>query len=138
MNVKWTLRLILVSALAGLVARSGYSGDPAHPSQGPAVRGLMEEKLMHAQKMLEAVVTSDWVALDTHTSAMEQLTQDPRWMVLKYPEYAQRSAAFVAALDDLKRAASRRDLAKAPEAYAALTLKCVDCHRYLARARMAQ
>jgi hypothetical protein len=98
----------------------------------------MREKLNHAQKILEAVVTSDWVSLETHSRELEQLTNDPRWMVLKYPEYARHSSAFVRAVQDLHRAAAQRDLEKTPQAYIAVTLRCVDCHRYLARLRIAK
>jgi len=128
MNRKWHV-VVALSAFLGLAASS---------SQGPEVNQVMREKLNHAQKILEAVVTSDWVSLETHSRELEQLTNDPRWMVLKYPEYAQHSSAFVRAVQDLHRAAAQRDLEKTPQAYIAVTLRCVDCHRYLARLRIAK
>jgi hypothetical protein len=57
---------------------------------------------------------------------------------LKSPEYSRHSAAFVRAIQDLHRAASQRDLEQAPKAYVAVTLQCVECHRYLARERLAK
>jgi len=128
MNRKWHI-VIALSAFLGLAASS---------SQGPEVNQVMREKLNHAQKILEAVVTSDWVSLETHSRELEQLTNDPRWMVLKYPEYARHSSAFVRAVQDLHQAAAQRDLEKTPQAYIAVTLRCVDCHRYLARLRIAK
>jgi hypothetical protein len=97
----------------------------------------MREKLDRTQKILEAVVTSDWVSLETQSRELEQLTNDPRWMVLKYPEYARRSSAFVRAVQTLHTAAAQRDLDKTPKAFVVVTLQCVECHRYLARARVA-
>lgn len=125
------LRMVVVVPAVAL-------GLSATPTQGPAVAGVMREKLGHAQKLLEAVVTSDWVSLETHSQALERLTEDPRWAVLKYPEYARHSTAFVRAIQDLHRAAAQRDLDKTPQAYVAVTLTCVACHRYLARARIAR
>jgi hypothetical protein len=110
----------------------------ANGSQGPELKRVMREKLAHAQKILEAVVTSDWPSLETHTRELEQLTKDPRWTVLNYPEYARHSAAFVQAVQALHTAAAQRDLEKSPKAYVTVTLQCVECHRYLARARIAQ
>jgi hypothetical protein len=110
----------------------------ATASQGPALDRVMREKLGHAQKLLEAVVTSDWVGLETYSRELERLTGDRRWMVLKYPEYAQHSAAFVRAVQALHTAAARRDVDEAPKAYANLTLACVTCHQYLARQRIAK
>lgn len=122
-------------ALLGLVALLSVAAAPA---QGPAVQRVMREKLGHAQRILEAVVTSDWVALETQSRELERLTNDPRWMVLKYPEYARHSAAFVKTIQDLHRAAAQRDLEETPKAYVAVTLQCVSCHRYLARQRIAR
>lgn len=114
------------------------AGLAARPAQGPELNGVMREKLGHAQKILEGVVTDDWSTIELESRRLQLLTADPRWTVLKYPEYARHSSAFVAALQDLHRAASQRDLEKTPAAYLAVTLKCVECHRYLARARMTK
>jgi hypothetical protein len=111
-------------------------GVTAGPQQ--ILKNVMREKLVHAQKMLEAVVTSDWAGLETHTRQLEQLTKDPRWAVLKYPEYARHSVAFVRAVQALRTAAVQRDLDVTPRAYTDVTLQCVACHRYLARMRMAK
>jgi hypothetical protein len=127
MNTKWH----------GVVALSVFLGLAASPGQGPALNRVMRQKLAHAQKILEAVVTSDWIGLETHSRELERLTDDPAWMVLKYPEYARHSAAFVRTIQGLHRAAAQRDLEQTPKAYVAVTLQCVECHRYLARARLA-
>jgi hypothetical protein len=121
--------LLVFCAVVGLAAR---------PSQGPPLNNVMREKLGHTQKILEAVVTNDWVALETHSRELERLTRDPRWIVLKYPEYARHSSAFVRAIQDLHLAAAQRDLERTPKAYIAVTLQCVECHRYLARERLAE
>ena len=130
MNRKWSAVLVF-SAVLGLAATL-----PAR--QGPEVNSVMREKLEHAQKILEAVVTSDWVGLETHSRELERLTADPRWTALKYPEYARHSSAFIRAVQDLHRAAAQRDLEKTPKAYVVVTLQCVECHQYLARQRFAK
>ena len=110
----------------------------AAPVQNLALDRVMRQKLAHAQKILEAVVTSDWSALETESRELERLTTEPAWTSLKLPEYARYSTAFVAAVHDLHQAAAQRDLDATPKAYVAVTLKCVECHRYLARARVAR
>ena len=112
-------------------------GVAATPRQGPALDRLMREKLQYTQKILEAVVTSNWAALETNSRELERLTRDPRWTILRYPEYAQRSAAFTHAIQTLHKAAAQRDLEATPKAYIDVTLQCVECHRYLARERLA-
>jgi cytochrome c556 len=126
-NRRWRA-LVLCGALLSVSAT---------PSQGPEVKNVMREKLQLAQRILEAVVISDWVNLETNSEALARLTSDRRWTALKYPEYAKQSAAFVRAVEALRSAAVERDLNKAPKAYATLTLQCVECHRYMARQRLA-
>src|SRR5476649_927126 len=128
MNKRWHL----------VVALAAFVGLAASPSQSPELNSIMREKLRQAQKILEAVVTSDWSGLETHSRELEQLTSDPRWMVLKGPEYARHSSEFIRAVQDLHRVAAQRDSEKAPQAYVAVTLRCVECHRYLARERLAR
>jgi hypothetical protein len=127
MTRKW-FAVLMFSAVVGLAVG---------PNQGPRLKGVMRVKLDHAQKILEAVVTSDWVGLETHSRELQRLTADPGWTVLKYPEYAKHSTAFVQAIQVLHRAAAQRDLEETPKAYVAVTLQCVECHRYLARQRIA-
>jgi hypothetical protein len=45
---------------------------------------------------------------------------------------------FTRALDYLVDTAKTRDLDGAPAAYISMTKACVDCHRYVARMRMAK
>jgi 1-acyl-sn-glycerol-3-phosphate acyltransferase len=122
-------------AVAVIVAVVGLA---AAGNQGPGVNRVMREKLIRSQKILEAVVTSDWVGLETETRELRRLTDDPRWTVLNFPEYARHSADFKRTVADLHEAAAQRDLENTPKAYVAVTLSCVSCHRYLARARIAE
>jgi len=128
MKRQWPL-VFGLSALLGVTAQGGQTAQ---------LNRVMRDKLVVAQKTFEAVVTSDWVSLETSSRELERLTNDPRWMVLTYPEYARHSSAFVQAIRDLHQAAAQRDLERTPQAYVAVALKCVDCHRYLARQRIAQ
>jgi hypothetical protein len=106
-------------------------------AQSRATDRVMRQKLAVSQKILEAVVTSRWADLEAGSRELADLTGDPGWAVLKKPEYAQHSKAFRESVEALHEAAARRDLEAAPKAYVAMTLGCVDCHRYLARNRFA-
>lgn len=131
-------RAVMMWKRSAVLAVAVVLSVAAAPKQGHEVNSVMREKLAHAQKILETVVTSDWPGLENEARDLERLTQDPRWTVLRYPEYATHGAAFARSVQELRRAAERRDLEEAPKAYAAVTLQCVACHRYLARARIAR
>lgn len=121
--------VLLICALVSVSATS---------TQGPELNRVMHKKLVIAQKILEAVVTSRWIPLEAQSKELEALTNDPGWMVLKAPEYAQQSAIFRQAVRALHEAAVQRDLEATPQAYSTVTLSCVQCHRYLARNRLAR
>jgi hypothetical protein len=127
MNSKWRGTL-LICAFLNVLPVSG---------QGLALDRVMHKKLATSQKMLEAVVTSDWISLEEQSRELEAFTNDPAWMVLRKPEYARHSDTFRAAVRNLHDAAAKRDLEATPKAYISVTLSCVECHRYLARNRIA-
>jgi hypothetical protein len=101
------------------------------------MKQIMRAKLDHSERILEAVVTSNWPLLDRESEAMAQVVRDPAWAGLTMPEYVRHTAAFLRATDDLIAAAKLRDLEAASLGFVSLTTSCVSCHRYLARARIA-
>jgi hypothetical protein len=124
---------MLIALVAGLVCLTPRTSS----AQTPALKALMREKLAHSQQLLGAMVTSNWAALEEHAVALRKVTTRPAWAVLQSPEYARQTLRFDRALDDLIAAARRKDLDEAPLAYTAVTLSCVQCHRHVARMRLA-
>jgi hypothetical protein len=129
-KIEW--RLIVAVVLIGGVAASVAA------AQTVALSRLMQAKLEHSQKILAAVVTSNWAELQQHSEALQRAAQDPAWSVLTTPEYVRQTTAFLRASEDLVDAAKRRDGEAAPLAYVSLTMSCVQCHRYVARMRIAR
>lgn len=125
------------SLIVALVTGVIWLAPSAADAQTPALAAVMREKLGHSQRLLDAVVTSRWSALEEHAVALRKLTSRPAWAVLQSPEYARQTARFDRALDDLISAARRKDLDEAPMAFTAVTLSCVQCHRHVARMRLA-
>jgi hypothetical protein len=107
-------------------------------AQTVALDRVMRAKLGHAQQLLGDVVTSNWAGIEEHGEALRLATREPAWQVLMTPEYVRQTAAFLRASDDLLDAAKRRDLDATPLAYVSLTMSCVQCHRYVARMRIAR
>ena len=124
-------RLIVVVLMAAL----GGSGASTQTVQ---LKRVMQTKLEHAQRILGDVVTNNWLALQSDAAALKRATRDPAWAVLVSPEYIRQTTTFVRATEDLIDAAERRDLEATPLAYVSLTLSCVQCHRYVARMRIAK
>ena len=127
-TIKWSVSFSLAFVLCTAVAFA----------QERELKRVMRDKLDHAQQILAAVVTSDWPALERQSRDLLRVAENPVWAAtFKTPMYARQSEAFLRATQDLVEAAQRRDLEVAPIAYVSLTLTCVQCHRYTARARVA-
>jgi len=120
--------------IAAVLMVAGFGHADA---QTAATSRLMRQKLVDAQGVMAAVVTGNWGELDRRSKALAKATEDPAWLVLRTPEYAKQGEAFLRAVNDLVDAAARRDSDAAPLAYVALTMRCIQCHRYVARARLA-
>ena len=118
----------------GLVAMSAWGV----PAQTPSTGRLMREKLAHSQKILEAIMTSDFAMLEHESAQLARATESAAWSVFKGPEYVRQSAAFLRATQDLVDAAKGRDLDAAATYYMALTQSCFQCHRYIKNTRLVK
>jgi hypothetical protein len=105
--------------------------------QTQQTKQVMQQKLAQSQQLLGAVVTSNWTALTQRTQALESLTRQPGWQFLETPEYRTYTTGFEKATQALAAAAQQRDQRTAATAYTQLVNSCVECHRYVARARIA-
>ena len=110
---------------------------PAH-GQTPATGRVMREKLVHAQGLLEAIVTSNFQLLERETAALADAPKMKGWMILQLPEYRKHSEAFLRAIADMSAAAKARDLDQAAAHYQALTASCYQCHKYIKAQRLAK
>jgi hypothetical protein len=125
--MKICTRIIVLVALSGGVAFG----------QTPATGRVMREKLAHSQRILEAILTSNFGLLERESAALAKATEVPAWTVLKGPEYLRQSEAFLKALVELRNAAREHDLDAAVLRYNALTTSCFACHRYMKDRRLA-
>lgn len=124
----------LVLALLALTA----SVTAPVQAQTSLTRQVMREKLTHSSQLLAALVTSNWAALERESAALDAVTLKPGWDVLRAPEYVRQTGNFHLSVDALEEASRLRDQRQALSAYNGLVASCVECHRYVARARVAR
>ena len=99
---------------------------------------LMREKLLHAQRILGALTTSDYTLLQRETNALIKVTENPTWKELITPELRPYTGDFTKALADLAGAADRRDYDGAGASYSRLTSACFACHKHVMNTRIAR
>lgn len=129
----------LTAALVLIVVIGGAEADrPAAAGVQPApLPDVMRVKLDLAQTVLRALVTEDFTVLDRAARQLGDLTRQPAWGVLKTPDYARHSAEFLRETENLAASARAGDLNAATLDYAAMTFKCVQCHRHVKGVRKA-
>ena len=99
---------------------------------------FMKAKLAHSQQVLKGLATEDFDLIAKNAQAMSLLCVDEMWMVLQTPEYRERSAEFRRSVDAVTEAAKKKNLEAAALGYVDVTLKCVNCHKYVRKVRMAR
>jgi hypothetical protein len=107
-------------------------------AQTPRTGRLMQEKLLHSQRILAALTTSNYALLQKETLALTRITRNPTWTELITPELRPYTGDFTKALADLAAAADRRDYDAAGKSYSALTAACFACHKHVMNSRIAR
>lgn len=125
----------VLSVLAALMVMTCLTAPAG--AQTALTRQVMREKLTRSSQLLAALVTSNWLALERESAALDAVTQKPGWDVLRAPEYVKQTGNFHLSVDALEEAARLRDQRQALAAYNGLVASCVECHRYVARSRVA-
>lgn len=128
--------MVGVLVCVGLVGTRGHTQDDNLPKKN--VKIFMQAKLVHAQKVLEGLTTDDFDLVAQNSQKMSLLSLASTWQVLQTPEYVRRSTEFRHAVDALTKAAEKENLDGATLAYVNVTLKCVECHKYVRSVRNAR
>lgn len=123
----------IVLAIASVWAAIGLS-QQTRPN---AVKEFMRAKLDHSQKVLEGLAVEDFDMIAKNSQAMSLLSQASNWQVLETPEYLRQSKDFQHTAEAVRDAAKKKNLDGAALAYVELTMKCVNCHKYVRGMRMA-
>jgi len=97
----------------------------------------MRAKLEHSQKILEGLALRKHDQIAKSAKELVALSNAAEWQVFDTEDYLQHSKEFRRSAAALEKAAQERNLDGAALAYMDLTLKCVNCHKYVRGVRMA-
>jgi hypothetical protein len=123
--------ILALTASISLMAAGFSSAQTARTGR------LMREKLLHSQRILAALTTSDYGLLQRETQALTDITKNPVWLELMTPDLRPYTNGFTKALADLSAASTRRDYDSAGASYGALTAACIECHKHVMKSRIA-
>ena len=120
-------RAIVISSLLLLMTSDGTVKSQ---ETGP-VKKLMSLKLDHARTILESIIKQDFETLKESSFRLGVLTASSDWLVIPTPEYSQNMADFRRAVEALGETHKGGDIDSAALAYLDMTLRCVQCHKYV-------
>ena len=129
--------MIRYVCLTIVLVAMGLTFTEARSQQRAAPKDFMRSKLDHSQKLLEGLTLEDYDDIAKHAQELSLLSLAASWQVLQTPEYAQQSLEFRRAADAVVSAAKKKNLDGAALAYVELTMKCINCHKYVRGTRMA-
>src|SRR5260370_3875214 len=84
--------LCVVLVLGGIPLIRIIGQEP--PKKEADVKELMQHKLKHSQKILEAIATNDFDNLSKHADELIILSKEAEWKVIKTPRYETYSNDF--------------------------------------------
>jgi len=126
-----TLVAVAVVVPAVSMSRPPLAQEPTVGDKPNDVAIFMRAKLGHAQLVLEGLALADYdlIARGAHDLALA--SQASSWQVLQTEDYARQSREFRRACESLRSAAKDKNLDGAALAWMEVTLKCIQCHKYV-------
>jgi hypothetical protein len=126
------LAVAAVLAAASLTwAASASLAQTAAPPEPDKVALFMRAKLAHADHVLEGLAVEDYEMIERAAQELSLASLDSNWQVLQTEDYVRQSAEFRRSCDALRKAAQEKNLDGATLAWVEVTLKCVQCHKYV-------
>ena len=126
-----TRSALLIGILLPLVFSPSVSG------QLPRLDSLMEEKLEHAQDLLEAMILADYDAVERSSNELIRVSEDSQWSPSQDPGYLRRARDFRETANTLIEQAKAGHADGVALAYMEMTLTCIQCHKRLRGGRQA-
>lgn len=140
MKFKTTVRIF--STLLGVgVALFFLSSEPTTAQKAPSEKSItqeaMELKLEASKKILEGIVREDYALIAKQSLRLYQLSQSASWKWRQSDEFQLFTGVYRRSSEKLAEAAVEKNLDAITLEYHQLTTSCVNCHRYMRSARLA-
>ena len=92
---------------------------------------FMRAKLGHSQHVMEGLALADYELIERGAHDLALASHASSWQVLQTEDYARQSREFRRACESLRAAAKDKNLDGAALAWMEVTLKCIQCHKYV-------
>ncbi|MFN9367930.1 MAG: hypothetical protein ACK6CT_04050 [Planctomycetia bacterium] len=135
----WLAGIALLAATAVAITALSPSAAPPPAEAGSDASAVepdkvgvfMRAKLGHSQKVLEGLTVEDYDLIEKGAHDLALASQASSWQVLQTEDYARQSDDFRRSCNALRAAAKARNLDGAALAWMEVTMKCIQCHKYV-------
>lgn len=107
----------------------------SEPPEKDGLKPFMQRKLDHSKAILEGLALENYEQIAKNSQALSLLSLESTWNVISTQEYLQHSQDFRRAVKEITEAAHEKNIDKATLGYVDLTIRCVECHKYLRETR---
>lgn len=122
---------IAAAVMVSTLVRPGPAQEPSVGDKPNDVAVFMRAKLGHAQHVIEGLALADYELIGKGAHDLALASQASSWQVLQTADYARHSQEFRRSCEALRAAAKDKNLDGAALAWMEVTLKCIQCHKYV-------
>jgi hypothetical protein len=123
--------VVVAAVLVAAVLVTPSRAEDKKPKEEPKKPTVMQRKLAHSQKVLEALAKKDFKALEAGADGLIECVKDATWKINETEKYLVYSSDFLRRAEGLKKAAKDKNIDAAALSYVDMTLTCVKCHQFL-------
>lgn len=122
---------VIAIPVAIVLVTGVYFASPvaANDSAQDGGDSLMQQKLSHAQALLEGLALEDFESIATHAQALQQISLEADWAGIPNKDYGEYGNKFREAASKTEKAATEGNLDSAAWQYMQVVVTCVECHK---------
>lgn len=129
--IKKAVLFSLVLVVCGSAAIWSSSGHGQVPATKDPIKPIMQRKLDYAKALLEALAKEELDKVSRNAQALSLLSLESAWNTIVTEEYLKQSNAFRNSLNSMREASKEGNVDRAALGYVDMTIRCIDCHKYL-------
>ena len=99
---------------------------------------FMRAKLTASSQVLEGLCTEDFELIAEGARSLKHVSHAEQWRVSNDAIYRQHSGEFRTGVDNVLKAAQKRQIDSAALAWTRTTLNCIECHRWVKATLISQ
>lgn len=129
-------KAVYIGVLAAIVGSLVFFQMSMNRAQDPDIEpkklsDFMQLKLEYSKEILAGLALEDHEKVAKNAQALSLLSLESTWNVLNTKDYMEHSEDFRATAKVIQEAAKEKNIERATLGYVAMTVRCVECHRYL-------